>query len=87
MKNSRQFLSFLSIGAVGLAGFGLAGSEFAARLPLVAIFAAAASVGLIHFAFADYSRRLKPRRVRSPMLRPGTCRTVRAAAGVERAAA
>lgn len=87
MNNPRQFLSLLALGAVALAGFSLANTEFAARLPLDTIFAAAVSLGLIQFAFADYSHRLNPLSVRSPVLRPGTGRTVCVSAGAERAAA
>lgn len=88
MKIHRQFLSRVVVaGAAGLAVFGLATTGFAARLSFDTVFAAAVSLGLIQFAFADYSRRLKPLGARSPVLRPDIRRPGRVPAGVKRAAA
>lgn len=77
----------LIAGTAGLAAFGLINTEFAARLPLDTILAAMASLGLIHLAFADYSRRVKPLRLPATILRPRQRRVVRVSACVERVAA
>lgn len=71
MKNHRSLLSLaLVTGTAGLAAFGLANTEFAARFPLEAFLAATVSLGLVRFAFADYSRRPKPLSVPAAILRP-----------------
>jgi len=77
----------LVAGTAGLAGFGLSNTEFVARLPLDIILAATVSLGLIHLAFADYSRRVKPLRLPAPILHPRQRRVVRVSACVERVAA
>ena len=71
----------------GLASFGLANTEFAARLPLEALLAVTASLGLIRVAFSDYARRPKLLATPATVLRPPARRTVRVAAYVERIAA
>ncbi len=71
MKNYRSLLSLaLVTGTAGLAAFGLANTEFAARFPLEAVLAITASLALLRFAFSDYSRRLKPLSVPAAIVRP-----------------
>lgn len=77
----------LVAGTAGLVGFGLLNTAFAARLPLDTILAATASLGLIHLALADYSRRVKPLRLPATILHPRKRRVVRVSACVERVAA
>lgn len=61
MKNYNKLLSLVLVaGTAGLASFGLANTELAARLPLDVLMGAAVSAGLLRFAFSDYSRKLKP---------------------------
>lgn len=81
------FVLSLATGTASLAGFGLINTEFAARLPLDTILAAMVSLGLIHLAFADYSRRVKPLRLPAAILYPRQRRVVRVSACVERVAA
>ncbi len=88
MSTRFKFLTLsLVAGTAGLAAFGLINTEFAARLPLDTILAATASLGLIHLAFADYSRRVKPLRLPATILHPRKRRVVRVSACVERIAA
>ncbi len=88
MKSQYQFLSLVLVaGTTGLAAFGLTNTEFAAQLPLDTFLAVTAALGLIRFAFSDYSRRVKPLSVPAAMLRPIPHRTLRVSACVERIAA
>ena len=88
MNNKFKFLTrSLVAGTAGLVAFGLSDTEFAARLPLDTILAATASLGLIHLAFADYSRRVKPLRLPTTILHSRKRRVVRVSACVERVAA
>ena len=84
MNPKFKFLTLaLVTGTSGLFAFGLLNTEFAARLPLDPILAATATLGLIHFALTDYSRRVTPLRLPVVTLR----RVVRVSACVERIAA
>lgn len=88
MKNHRPLLALAFVtGTAGLAAFGLANTELAARFPLETFLAVAASLALIRFAFSDYARRPKPLRIPATLLRPAPRRTVRVSACVERIAA
>jgi hypothetical protein len=88
MNNVNKLLTLILVTATaGLASFGLANTDFAARLPLDSFLAATASIGLIHFALADYSRRPRPLSVPATILRPASRRTARVSAQVERIAA
>lgn len=88
MNTKFKFLTLVLVtGAAGLVGFGLINTEFAARLPLDTILAATVSLGLIHLAFADYSRRVKSLRLPADILYPSQRRVVRVSACVERVAA
>ena len=71
MKNHRSLL-FLALvtGTAGLAAFGLANTEFAARFPLEAFLSATVSLALVRFAFSDYARRPKALSVPAAILRP-----------------
>lgn len=87
MKTSKLLTLVLVTGTAGLAGFGLANTEFAARLPLEALLAATASLGLLRVAFSDYARRAKPLSLpAAAVLRPAP-RAVRVSAHIERCAA
>ena len=71
MKNHRSLLALVLVtGTAGLAAFGLANTELAARFPLEAFLALTASLALVRFAFSDYSRRLKPLSVPAAIVRP-----------------
>jgi hypothetical protein len=70
-----------------LASFGLANTEFAARLPLEGLLGVTLSLALVRVAFSDYARRPKSLAVPAKLLRPTMRRTVRVAACVERVAA
>ncbi len=71
MKNYRSLLALaLVTGTAGLTAFSLADTELAARFPLEAFLAATVSLGLVRFAFSDYSRRLKPLRAPGAVLHP-----------------
>lgn len=71
MNNHRSHLSLaLVTGTAGLAAFGLANTEFAARFPLEAVLAITVSLGLVRVAFSDYSRRAKPLSAPAAILRP-----------------
>ena len=88
MKTTRLLSLVLVAGTAGLAAFGLANTEFAARLPLEAFLAATTSLALVRFAFSDYARRLKPLPVpAATLLRPAPRCTVRLAACAESVAA
>ncbi len=88
MNTSNKLLTLIVVTATaGLASFGLANTEFAARLPLEAFLGAAVSLGIARLAFSDYARRPKTLAVPAAILRPATRRTVRVAACVERVAA
>jgi hypothetical protein len=87
MNNSNKLVSLILVAATaGLASFGLANTEFAARLPLEAFLGVTVSLGLLRVAFSDYARRPKPLTI-APVLRPVAPRTVRVSACVERVAA
>jgi hypothetical protein len=87
MNPSNKFFSLILVAATaGLASFGLANTEFVARLPLDAFLGVTVSLGLLRFAFSDYARRPKPLET-APVLRPVAPRTVRVSACVERIAA
>jgi hypothetical protein len=87
MNHSNKFLSLILVAATaGLASFGLANTEFVARLPLEAFLGATVSLGLLRLAFSDYARQPKPLTL-APVLRPAAPRTVRVSACVERIAA
>jgi hypothetical protein len=87
MNNSNKLVSLILVAATaGLASFGLANTEFAARLPLEAFLGITVSLGLLRVAFSDYARRPKPLTI-APVLRPVAPRTVRVSACVERVAA
>lgn len=77
----------LAAGPAGVAFFTLSNTQFAASLPFDALLAAAATLGLIGLALADYSRRPNSLRTPAALLRPVARRGGRAAAGVERTAA
>lgn len=88
MNNSNKFLSLIIVTATaGLASFGLANTEFAARLPLEGFLAATVSLGLVRVAFSDYARRPKALAIPAMLLRPSPRRAVRVAACIERIAA
>jgi hypothetical protein len=88
MKTTRFLSLVLVAGTAGLAAFGLANTEFAARLPLESFLAATTSLALVRFAFSDYARRMKPLTVPvATLLRPAPRRAVRVAACAERVAA
>ena len=88
MNSSSKLLTLIVVTATaGLAAFGLANTEFAARLPLEAFLAATVSLGIVRVAFSDYARRPKVLAVPAPIVRPMMRRTVRVPACVERAAA
>lgn len=71
MNNDHKLLTLVLLaGTAGLASFGLANTELAARLPLDVIMGAAVSAGLLRFAFSDYSRRLKPLALPAALVRP-----------------
>ncbi|MBI2813871.1 MAG: hypothetical protein HYX71_06270 [Opitutae bacterium] len=86
-KKSTLLTLALVAGTAGLAAFGLSNTEFAARFPLDTFLAAATTLGLVHLALADYSRRVKPLRLPAAVLRPAPRRVVRVSACVERVAA
>jgi hypothetical protein len=89
MNTSRLLTLSLITATAGLATFGLANTELAARLPIESFLAATVSIGLLRFAVADYASRPKPLTAApAPILRPVAARrTVRVAAYVERIAA
>lgn len=88
MNRKFKFLTLaLVTGATGLAAFALSNTELAARLPFDTVLAATAAFGLIHFALADYSRRVKPLKLPAAVLHPAPRRVVRVAACIERIAA
>jgi hypothetical protein len=87
MKTSKLLSLIIVTATAGLASFGLANTEFAARLPLEALLGVTVSLGLVRLAFSDYARRPKPLNLPAPLLRPAARRTVRVAACVERIAA
>jgi hypothetical protein len=87
MNNSNKLITLILVAATaGLASFGLANTEFVARLPLEAFLGITVSLSLVRFAFSDYARRPKPLSL-APVLRPAAPRTVRVSACVERIAA
>jgi hypothetical protein len=88
MKTSSLLTLILVAGTAGLTAFGLADTELSARLPLEAILGVSVSLGLVHLALADYTRR--PKSLPLPagaILRPAPRRVVRVSAQVERIAA
>ena len=88
MNSKFKFITLALVsGTAGLAAFGLSNTEFAARLPLDTVLAVTATIGVIHFALADYSRRAMPLRQPTTVLRPTPRRVVRVSACVERIAA
>jgi hypothetical protein len=89
MNPSNKIFTLIVVTATaGLASFGLANSEFSARLPLEAFLAITVSLGLVRVAFSDYARSTKPLELpTAAILRPGTRTTVRVSAQVERCAA
>ena len=88
MKTSHKLLTLVLVtAAAGLASFGLANSEFVARLPLEALLAVAVSLGLVRVAFSDYARRTRKLALPAKILRPAPRATVRVSAQIERCAA
>lgn len=88
MNNSNQFSSLLLVAATaGVASFGLANTEFAARLPIEALLGVTLSLGLLRMAYSDYTRRPKPLSVPAAILRPLPNQSVRVSAQVGRLAA
>ncbi len=88
MNHKFKFLTLaLATGTSGLVAFSLINTEFAARLPLDTILAALAALGLIRFAFTDYSHRVQPLPLPAVILHPAPRRIVRVSANVERIAA
>ena len=77
----------LATGTSGLVTFGLSNTEFAARLPLDTILAALTSLGLLRFAFTDYSHRVQPLPLPAVIMHPTPRRVVRVSAHIERLAA
>lgn len=88
MKTSKLLTLVLVAGTAGLAGFGLANSELAARLPLEPLLALAVSLGLVRIAFSDYARRAKTLPLpAAKILRPAPRAIARVPAHIERCAA
>jgi len=88
MKTSKLLSLVLVAATAGLAVFGLANTEFSARLPLEVLLGVTVTLGLLRVAFSDYSRR--PKSLPLPMaavLRPESRRIVRLSAQIERVAA
>jgi hypothetical protein len=88
MNTSTKLLSLIVVTTTaGIAGFGLANTEFAARLPLEAFLSATVSLGILRVAFSDYARRPRALALPAKLLRPVAARPARIAPRVERVAA
>jgi hypothetical protein len=88
MNTSNSLTTVILVAATaGFASFGLANTEFVARLPLEAFLGVTVSLSLMRVAFSDYARRPKALNVSARILRPQAKQTVRVAACVERIAA
>jgi hypothetical protein len=87
MNNSNKLISAILVAATaGVASFGLANTEFVARLPLEAFLGVTVSLSLLRVAFSDYARRPKVLTT-ATVLRPLASRPVRASGCADRLAA